>query len=123
MKRFARGERGAGFLGVLVILAVLAILAFVGFKFLMLRVHFASIREIVKNRAAYAVSYSDFSIKRDVRQRAWENGIDVSTDSIYVYREPGYRITIQVPFSDSVNLIVKKFYYHFTVEETAPLPR
>ncbi|MFQ5907069.1 MAG: hypothetical protein ACE5JA_10940 [bacterium] len=123
MERFARGERGVGFFGIVIMVAILGILFFVAYKFILLRVHYLSIKDIVKNRAQYAVSYSDEAIKRDIMQRAWESGILIEKDSIYVHREPGYRITITVPFSDSVNLHVKKFLYHYVVKQRAPLPR
>jgi hypothetical protein len=123
MARLARGERGSGLFGLLVILVVLAVIIFVGFKFLMLHVHYRSMLDVVKNRARFAVSYSDEAIARDIIHKGWENGIAVQKDSIYIYREPGYSISIQVPYSDTVDLMVKQFYFHFLVEESAPLPR
>lgn len=123
MNRLRREERGAGFFGIIVIIAVLALIVFVAYKFIMLKVHNMSITEVVKNRAQYAVNYSDKAIKRDIRQKAWESGILVEEQDIYIWREPGSTITIRVPYSDSVNLYVKKFYYDYTVEEMAPLPR
>jgi len=123
MKRLTEGGRGAGFFGIIVIVAVLGIVLFVAYRFILLRVHYMSIRDIVKNRAQYAVSYSDESIRRDIMQRAWQSGILIEKDSVYVQREPGYRITITVPFSDSVNLYVKRFHYHYVVSEKAPLSR
>jgi len=123
MKRLARGERGSGLLGLLIIVIVLAVIVFVGIKFLMLHVHYRSMLDVVKNRAQFAISYSDEAIQRDVIHKGWENGVFVVRDSIYIYREPGYRISIQVPYSDTVDLMVKQFYFHFLVEESAPLPR
>jgi hypothetical protein len=123
MSRLTRDDRGAGFVGLVVIVIVLAIIVLVGFKFLMLHVHHRSMKDVVKNRARFAISYSDEAIARDIIHKGWENGIYVAKDSIYIYREPGYRISIQVPFSDTVDLMVKQFYFHFTVDESAPLPR
>lgn len=123
MSKLTRAEQGSGFFGILVIVVVLAIMVFVGFKFLMLHVHYRSMKDVVKNRARFAVTYSDESIARDIIHKGWENGVYVAKDSIYIYREPGYRINIQVPFTDTVDLMVTQLYYHFLVEESAPLPR
>ena len=123
MKRFRIGERGAGFFGVIVILVFIALAIFVAYKFILIKVHYMSITEIVKHRAQYAISYSDKSIKRDIRRKAWESRIMIEEGDIQIWRDPGNTITIRVPYSDSVNLYVKKFYYDYEIEEMAPLPR
>lgn len=123
MKRFRIGERGAGFFGIIVIIVVVGLMIFVAYKFILIKIHYMSIREIVKHRAQYAVSYSDKSIRRDIRRKAWESGILIEDEDIHIWRDPGNKITIRVPFSDSVNLYVKKFYYDHEIDEMAPLPR
>lgn len=120
---FNRKERGGGLFGIIVILLVLGLMIFVAYKFILIKIHYMSIKEIVKHRAQYAVSYSDKSIRRDIRRKAWESGILIEEDDIQIWREPGNKITIRVPFSDSVNLYIKKFYYEQEVDEMAPLPR
>jgi len=123
MNRLNPKERGGGFFGLIVIIAVLGLIIFVAYKFILVKVHYMSIKEIVKHRAQYAVSYSDRSIRRDIRQKAWESGILIEEEDIHIWREPGNKITIRVPYSDSVNLYVKKFYYEQEIDEMAPLPR
>ncbi|TET46160.1 hypothetical protein E3J62_05130 [candidate division TA06 bacterium] len=123
MKRFRIGERGAGFFGIIVIVAIVGLMIFVAYKFILIKIHYMSIQEIAKHRAQYAVSYSDKSIRRDIRRKAWESGILIEEEDIQIWRDPGNKITIRFPFSDSVNLYVKKFYYDHEIDEMAPLPR
>ena len=120
---FNRRERGGSLFGVIVMLAVLGLMIFVAYKFILVKVHYMSIKEIVKHRAQYAMSYSDRSIRRDIRRKAWESGVLIADEDIQIWREPGDKITIRVPYSDSVNLYIKKFYYEQEVDEMAPLPR
>ncbi len=123
LRNLLRGERGISIVKILISLVIIGIVLFVGLRYLLIRVHYLSVKDTVRVQAESAAIYPDVHIKREIVRRAKESEVTLAEEDIRIDRLPGERITISLSYRDSLPLFVKTFYFDFDIEETTPLPR
>lgn len=116
-------ERGVSYLKVIIVLAFFTLLGYVGIKSIIIRSHYESIREKVREEARFAGTYSDKRIRRGIIRRGEEVDVKLFEEEISIARRPGQDIVVRFAYSDSLVLPFYTHYFDFSIDETAPLPR
>lgn len=118
-----RDEKGISIVKLLIGLVVIAIVLYVGIKYVLIRVHYLSIKDTVRAQAESASVYPDEYLKREIVMRAAESKVVLTTDDVIIDRMPGDVVTISLSYTDSLPLFVKTIYFDFDVSESSELPR
>ncbi len=118
-----RDEKGISIVKLLIGLIVIVIVLYVGVKYVLIRVHYLSIKDTVRVQAESASVYPDEYLTREIVRRAAESKVVLTTDDIIIDRRPGDAVTISLSYTDSLPLYVKTIYFDFDISESAELPR
>lgn len=116
-------ERGVSIAKTLIALVIIGAGLFVGIKYVLIKVHYLSIKDTVRAQAESAAMYDDIAIRREIIARAGESRLRIRSDDIRIDRMPGDRVTISLSYQDSLPLLVKTVYFNFDIEESSPLIR
>jgi len=118
-------ERGMGPVKLMVILLLLIGVGYIVTNFIIVRAHYQTVKEKVKEQARFAGTNTDDEIFLSIVQKGKEVDLMLGEEEISVQRVPGEEITINVSYPDSIVLPLRLYTFHFNfrIEETAPLPR
>lgn len=118
-----RNEKGIGPYKAIIALVLIALIFFLGIKYILIRVHYLSVKDEVTVQAANASMYNDEYMRREILDRAMDAKVALTEEMITIARIPGRSVTVSVSYRDSLRLLVKTFYFDFDIEETASLTR